>query len=633
MSSTDATTTEPGGRRLALLAVAALGVVYGDIGTSPLYAIRECFFGPYAVTLDRTNVLGVLSLIVWSLILIISVKYLIFILRADNRGEGGILALMALVTSGADRGHGRRRMLVILLGLFGAALLYGDGMITPAISVLSAVEGLEVATPVFTPYVIPITIAILIGLFLFQQRGTAGVGAIFGPIIGVWFTVLAILGVRGILHDPSVLWALSPTHAVTFFVHNGVHGIVVLAAVFLVVTGGEALYADLGHFGTKPIRIMWFSLVLPSLILNYFGQGALLLHTPEAAHNPFFRLAPEWATYPLIVLATIATVIASQAVISGAFSLSFQAVQLGYAPRIDVEHTSATEMGQIYVPPINWMLMLATIGLVLGFKSSSHLAAAYGIAVTTTMGITTILFYELARHHWHWSRWTVVPLCVAFFVMDLAFFGANALKILHGGWFPLVVAAGVFTVLTTWKRGRGILADRLRSGSLPVADFLASLKQGRAVTRVDGVAVYLTGSSDGTPSALLHNLKHNKVLHEQVVLLTVIIEERPRIPPGERTEVKDLGDGFSRVIARYGFMQEPDIPRLLRGLGQYPFARPVMETTYVLGRETLLATPRPGMAIWREKLFAFLSRNAQRATTYFHLPANRVIEIGVQVEL
>jgi KUP system potassium uptake protein len=613
------------------LSVAALGVVFGDIGTSPLYAIRECFYGEYGVPVTPANVLGVLSLIVWSLILVVSVKYLVFVIRADNRGEGGILALMALVvpSHAVTRGHPWR---LAILGLFGAALLYGDGMITPAISVLSAMEGLEVATPVFQPYVVPATIGILIALFLFQHRGTASVGAIFGPVTFVWFLVLAGLGGFGILTDPSVLRALNPIHAGIFFARNGLHGILVLAAVFLVVTGTEALYADMGHFGRRPIRLMWFAVVLPALLLNYFGQGALLLVDPKAASNPFYRLSPPGALYPLVVLATLAAVIASQAVISGAFSLTRQAVQLGYSPRIPVTHTSSEEEGQIYIAPVNWFLMIACCGLVIGFGASTHLAAAYGMAVTTTMLITTVLFYFLARERWHWSRLSAGALTTGFLTIDLAFFGANVIKIEHGGWFPLLVAAVVFSLMTTWKRGRQVLGRRLRDTGLPINLFLQDLAAGK-ITRVPGTAVFLTGDSEGTPHALLHNLKHNRVVHEQVILLTVDTADIPYVSARERLDVQQLGHGFWRIVAHYGFMQDPNVPSILSLINLVKFPIDEMQTTYFVGREKLIPAGRSGMARWREKLFAILAQNAEGATAFFRIPPNRVVELGTQIEL
>jgi KUP system potassium uptake protein len=616
---------------LLTLSLTALGVVYGDIGTSPLYAIRECFFGEYGIEATPANILGVLSLIFWSLLVVISIKYLVLILRADNRGEGGILALMALARpEGGSRQGGRWSL--IGLGLFGAALLYGDGMITPAISVLSAVEGLHVATPLFNPYVIPITIGILITLFIFQHRGTAGVGAVFGPVTLIWFAVLAVLGLRGIISDPRVLGAVNPVYGMEFFLHNGLRGFLVLGAVFLVVTGGEALYADMGHFGRRPIRLTWFGVVLPALLLNYFGQGALLLGSPEASHNPFYRLAPSWALYPLVVLATAAAVIASQAVISGAFSLTRQAIQLGYSPRLEIDHTSSEEIGQIYIPPVNWALMLASVGLVVGFRSSSNLAAAYGMAVTTTMVITTMLFYVVARDLWQWRPWSAGLVAGVLLLVDLSFFGANVIKIEHGGWFPLVVALAVFTLMTTWKRGREILAQRLRDSILAIDHFFTDVAA-HAPVRVPGTAVFMTSSAEGVPPALLHNLKHNKVLHERVILLTVITKEMPHVPISERLVVEPLGNGFFRMIANYGFMQDPNVMHLLRLAKSKGVDLNVMETTFFLGRETLIPTKRPGMAIWREGLFSFLSRNAQGATAFFGIPPNRVVELGTQIEL
>lgn len=631
MSSGTTTTGAPSGKYLFTLALTALGVVYGDIGTSVLYALRECFHGPHGVPVTPENVLGILSLIFWALIIVVSIKYLVFVMRADNRGEGGILALTSLVSpiQGTTTG---RAWLLILLGIFGTALLYGDGMITPAISVLSAVEGLSVATPYFDPYVIPITIVILIGLFSVQRSGTAKVGAVFGPVTMLWFAVLAALGLWHLAADPSVLWAVNPWYGAMFFVHNGWHGFLVLGSVFLVVTGGEALYADMGHFGRRPIRLAWFAVVLPALLINYFGQGAFLLANPEAAENPFYRMAPSWALYPLVGLATAATVIASQALISGAYSLTMQAIQLGYMPRMEIDHTSASEFGQIYMPGINWALMISCIGLVLGFGSSSSLAAAYGIAVTSTMVITTILFYEVARHRWHWPAWGVVPLVLFFLVIDAAFFGANVVKIPHGGWFPLVVAAGVFTLMTTWKRGRQILADRMRGGSLPLDLFLQSIANHPPI-RVPGTAVFMYGNANGTPPALLHSLKHYKTLHKTVVFLAVTTEEVSHVPGSDRVRAESLGEGFFRVVLRYGFMQDPSIPEALRQVDLPGLELKPEDTTYFLGRETLIPSKRPGMAIWREALFASMSRNARPATAFFKLPPNRVVELGAQIEL
>jgi KUP system potassium uptake protein len=622
----------PSGRYLALLSLSALGVVYGDIGTSPLYALRECFQGPHAVAATPENVLGVLSLIFWSLTLVISFKYLAVVLRADNRGEGGILALMALIQRGRAHRRAPPRWIVPTLGLFGAALLYGDGAITPAISVMSAVEGLQVATPLFEPYVVPLTVVLLVGLFLLQQRGTAGIGAVFGPVMVLWFLVLGGLGLAQLSAAPRVLAAVSPLHAVDFFARNAGRGFVVLGTVFLVVTGGEALYADMGHFGARPIRLAWFQLVLPALLLNYFGQGALLLRTPDAAIHPFYRLAPAWALYPLIFLATAATIIASQAVISGAFSLTRQAVQLGFSPRVRIEHTSSAEIGQIYVPAVNWALMLCTVGLVLGFRSSSNMAGAYGVAVTSTMVITTVLLYLLTREVWGWGRLRAGALAAFFLTFDLAFFGANALKIPQGGWVPLTLAGGALILMSTWKRGREILVQRLREKSVPFDLLLADLVA-EPPLRVPGTAVFLTGTPDGTPPALVHNLAHNKVLHQQVVLLTVVTEEVPHVPANERIHVEALQDGFFRVTARYGFMQDPDVLEVLAGCRAHGLVLQLAATTFFLGRETLTASDRPGMAVWREKLFAFMSQNALRATAFFRIPPDQVFEVGAQVEL
>jgi KUP system potassium uptake protein len=505
-------------------------------------------------------------------------------------------------------------------------------MITPAISVLSAVEGLEVITPALKPYVIPITIVILAALFLVQRHGTAGVGRIFGPVTLLWFVTLAALGIWHITREPSVLGAVLPTHAARFFLDNGWHGFLVLGSVFLVVTGGEALYADMGHFGRQPIRLAWFALVLPALLLNYFGQGALLIRDPAAVENPFYQMVPQWALIPVVVIATAATVIASQALISGAFSLTLQAVQLGYSPRVRIEHTSERERGQIYIPSVNWLLMIACIALVLGFRSSTNLAAAYGVAVTTTMTITTLLFYFVARERWGWGRYKAGAIAGGFLVIDLAFWGANLLKIPHGGWVPLAIGAVVFTLLTTWKRGRLVLSKRMRDRTLPLEQFVESLMR-HPPHRVSGTAVFMFGSSTGTPPALLHNLKHNQVLHERVVFLTIRTEEVPAVAPEARARVESLGHGLWQVVLRYGFMEDADIPAALQALEHDSLAFPPMSTTYFLGRETLIATKHPGMAVWRERLFAIMARNARPATAYFRLPPNRVVELGAQVEL
>jgi KUP system potassium uptake protein len=622
---------EARGHYLAILALGALGVVYGDIGTSPLYALKQCFYGPHGVAPTPENIHGVLSLIFWSLILVISVKYLVFVMRADNRGEGGILALMSLLrVSGRV---GRTRPLLVGLGLFGAALLYGDGVITPAISVLSAVEGLDVALPHIGHWVVPIAIIIIVLLFIFQRRGTHGVGAVFGPITLLWFITIALLGVHQIVRAPGVLTAILPVHGVSFFIRNGFTGFVVLGTVFLVVTGGEALYADMGHFGKRPIKLAWFAVVLPALLLNYFGQGALMLTDPESAReHVFFKLAAEWFTIPLVVLATMAAVIASQAVISGAFSLTRQAVQLGYTPRLHIEHTSAREIGQIYIPGINWALMIATISLVIWFKDSDSLGGAYGIAVTSTMVITTLLYFMVARENFGWKLSWAVAYLIFFSIIDLSFFGANALKIVGGGWFPLALAASVFTLMTTWKRGRAILSRRLRERSLPIDLFLSDVAR-RQQSRVPGTAVFMTGSSEGIPPALLHNLKHNKILHEQVILLTVATKEVPHIDSDERLDVKRLSEGFYRVVAYYGFMEDPSIPDIMNMIrGRGIMFRP-LDTTYFLGRDTLIVTGASGMARWRKRLFGVMSRNARSATSFFGIPYNQVVELGAQIEL
>ena len=619
------------GSQLVAITIAAIGVVYGDIGTSPLYAMRECFSGSYAVLPTRDNVLGILSLIFWSLIIVISIKYIIFVMRADNRGEGGILALMALVLHHFG-GTDRQRHRLIMMGLFGATLFYGDGVITPAISVLSAVEGLHLATPVLTPYVIPITVLILVGLFAVQSHGTARVGAFFGPVMLLWFAILALLGLINMMKAPQVLAAFDPEYAMRFFATNRGHGFLVLGAVFLVMTGGEALYADMGHFGKLPIRLAWFTLVLPAILLNYLGQGALLLSNPDAIANPFYLLAPSWALYPLVALATIATVIASQAVISGVFSMTRQAVQLGFCPHIEIRHTSASEIGQIYLPGANWGLLIGVLVLVLGFESSSNLAAAYGIAVTITMVITTLLVLVLARRAWGWNGFKLGLGIVFFLLVDLTFFSANALKIGHGGWIALLIGAVIFTLMVTWKDGRALLNQRLRENAMPLDLFLQSLTRGSTL-RVPGTAVFLTSTPDGVPNALLHNMKHNKVVHERLVLLTVVTEEIPRVEDRDRVTVHCLGSNTYRIIIRYGFTEDPDLPHALALCEPYGLSFEMMDTTFFLGRATLIPTDRAGMALWRERLFANMFRTATRPMDFFRIPYNRVVELGTQVEL
>jgi KUP system potassium uptake protein len=614
------------------LAVAALGVVYGDIGTSPLYALRESFYGPHAVPVTPENILGVLSLIFWSLIIVVTIKYHIVVIRADNKGEGGILALMALVQHGRLQRKLKPHHIIIILGLFGTALMYGDGIITPAISVLSAVEGLEVATPALANWVIPLTLVILVGLFMIQSRGTAGIGAVFGRVMVVWFVTLAALGLNQIVRNPDVIVAVLPQHAVRFFASDPVRGLIVLGAVFLAITGGEALYADLGHFGHRPIQYAWFTTALPSLLLNYFGQGALLLRSPELADNPFYHLAPDWALYPLIALATMATIIASQAVISGAFSLTRQAIQLGYCPRLQIEHTSSREMGQIYVPAVNWALMLGTCAVVLGFRTSSHMAGAYGVAVSSLMVITTLMFFIMSREVWGWSVQRAVFVAACFLPIDVLFLIANSLKIPQGGWMPLVVAAGIYALMVTWKTGRQILSKRLQEKSVPLKILMGDLAADPPL-RVPGTAVFMSGNPGGTPPALVHNLAHNKVLHEKVIFLTVVTEEVPHVPATERVTVKHLGKGFHEIIARYGFMEDPSIHDVIDQCRQRKLAIPLEGTTFFLGREELISTDRPGMARWRERLFAFMSRNALRATAFFQIPSTQVFEVGAQVEL
>ncbi|MBX5484385.1 MAG: potassium transporter Kup [Myxococcaceae bacterium] len=623
------------GRALIGLSIAALGIVFGDIGTSPLYALRECFSGRHGVAATPENVLGLLSLIVYSLLIVITGKYVAYVLRADNRGEGGILSLMSLAVMGIQKqsklGH-KTRLTVIFLGLFGASMQFADGLITPAISVLSAVEGLHVATDVFDAWVRWTAVAILIALFLMQRRGTGTVGRIFGPITLTWFLSLAALGVYGIVQHPAVLAAFNPVHAVRFFLNNDVTGYFVLGSVFLVLTGAEALYADMGHFGKKPIRLAWLFIVLPALVLNYFGQGAAVLADPANAEHPFYHLAPSWAVIPLVGLATVATVVASQALISGAFSLTQQAVQLGYSPRFAIVHTSAETIGQIYVPGINRFLLVGVIALVVGFGTSSGLAAVYGLSVNATMVITTLLSWVVARYRWGWPLPACTLLTLVLLAVDLAYFGANLGKFFDGGWFALAIAASLFTLMTTWKRGRTILADRLRGQTFPLDLFLSNLASSPPL-RVPGVAVFMTSNPEGTPPALMHNLKHNKVLHQRVVLLTISTAEVPHIREKERVEVEALEHGLYRVIARYGFMETPDVPELIALLRKKGLELRMMDTTFFLGRETLIPSKKPGMALWREALFSWMSRNAQPATNYFNLPPNRVVELGAQVEL
>lgn len=621
-------------RALLLLTLGALGVVYGDIGTSPLYALKECFSGHHAIPLTEGNVLGVLSLIVWSLIIIVSIKYAAIVLRADNRGEGGGLALMALVLPQRGAYTKDYRKYLEYLGLFGAALLYGDGMITPAISVLSAVEGLKVATDLFEPYIVGITVTILFGIFLIQYKGTAGVGKVFGPVILLWFSTLFILGIAGIFDNPSVLRAVNPWYGVSFFFNAGSVGLFVLGSVFLAVTGAEALYADMGHFGRTPIRIGWFGFVLWALLANYFGQGALLISgtDPEAVNNPFYHLAPTWLVLPLVALATAATVIASQALISGAFSLTRQAVQLGYLPRLQIIHTSEQQIGQIYIPIINTVLLISTVLLVVIFKSSTNLASAYGVAVSTAMIITTILTFFVAVDRWRWSIAVATSVFGSLLVIDLVFLFATLTKIFQGGWVPLAMGAIVFTLMATWRAGRMILADKLRALTPPFRQFLVDIKRDNSI-RVPGTAVFMTRNIERTPPALIHNVRHNKVIHKTVVLLMVVTEEVPYLADQERLQLENLGDGFYSVTLHFGFAESPDVPKYLEQIKQEGVELDMAQITYFLGRETVLPTDAPGMAIWREKLFALMSQNAQRATAFYQIPPEQVIEIGFQVEL
>ena len=617
----------PRGRYLLGLSLVAVGVVYGDIGTSPLYAIRECIRGEHGVGVSTPAVFGVLSLVFWTIVVVVTLKYHVYVLRADNKGEGGILALMALVHGQVK---GRARALVVALGLFGAALLYADGVLTPAISVLGAMEGLEVGHAAFAQYVVPLSVIILIVLFLFQRHGTAGIGAVFGPIMVVWFLVLAVLGVHGILLHPGVLAAVNPVYAIRFFVDHGTVGFLVLGAVFLVATGGEALYADLGHFHERAIQVDWFCLVAPCLLLNYFGQGALVLGNPAAADNPFYLLAPSWGHYPLLLLSTMAAIIASQAIISGAFSLTRQAVQLGYLPRMLIKHTSARQEGQIYVPQVNALLAVATVAVVVGFESSSNVASAYGVALTATMLITTLLAFVVTRRLWHWPLWLSLVVTGVFLTADTAFFGSMIVKLFSGGWFPLAVGALVFLVMTTWRRGRSLLAEKIEESLVPLDDFF-ELMQVEPTARVPGTAVFMTSNPRGTPPALLHNFLHNHVVHERVLLLTILVEEMAHVRDDERVRVEPLEHGFTRIVAHYGFMETADLVAL--------FARtdtpspPLEHTTFFLGNEIVLPEGHSRMYRWRMRLFAFLARNAVRPTTFFHIPTQRVMEIGSQVKM
>jgi len=617
---------------MSALAVAAIGVVFGDIGTSPLYALKEAFSPEHGIATTPDAILGVISLLFWAIMIVVSLKYVWFVMRADNNGEGGVLALMALSLRSCGRGS-RAAGILMMLGIFGACMFYGDAVITPAISVISAVEGLEIAAPHLTPYVIPITLIILIALFWIQRRGTEVVGKLFGPIMLVWFFVLALMGVLQIIAAPKIIAALNPYYAYHFMALHVLQAYAVLGSVFLVLTGAEALYADMGHFGAKPIRYAWYGLVMPALVINYFGQGALLLQHKDAITSPFFLLAPPWALLPLVVLSTVATVIASQAVISGAFSLTSQAIQLGYVPRMKISHTSARAIGQIYIPVVNWMLLLIIIFIVLGFKTSDNLAAAYGIAVTTTMVITTILASVVMLKVWNWRKRYVTLIIASFLVVDLAFFGANLLKVAAGGWLPLSIGALLFFLLMTWFKGRQIVKERTAADGIPLMPFLQGLLA-HPPHRVSGTAIYLTGSDVLVPVSLLHNLKHNKVLHERTIFLTFVTQDVPYIEDSSRIEIEDIGGGLSLVRATYGFNETPDVTDVLKLIErQHGMAFELMDTSFFLARETVVPTQLPGMSIWRERIFAWMHQNAAKPTDFFSIPANRVVELGTKIEI
>ncbi|WP_447979279.1 potassium transporter Kup [Candidatus Nitrospira bockiana] len=622
----------PADRHLPLLTLGALGVVYGDIGTSPLYALRECFHPTHGVPVSEANVLGVLSLIVWALVLVVTVKYILFVMRADNDGEGGILALMALAQHHRPTATVAALGGVGVLGLIGASFLYGDGIITPAISVLSAVEGLEISIPALQPYVVPITVLILAGLFLVQYRGTGRIGSIFGPVMLLWFGTMGVLGLLSVVRSPQVLQAGNPLHAVRFLIHHASQGFVVLSSIFLALTGAEALYADMGHFGRRPIQAGWFAIALPALLFQYFGQGALLLRDPATVSNPFYHLAASWMQYPLVALATVATIIASQAMLTGVFSLTLQAVQLGYFPPVDIRHTSERQIGQIYVPALNWFMAVGTISLVVAFGSSSRLASAYGIAVSGTMVITTLLMYAVARHVWKWRVFLAGAVVAGLAVVDLSFFGANAVKIPHGGWFPLVLGAFMFTLMTTWHRGRAIVMQHINT-QFPPFDRFVEQALATCPVRVPGWAVFMTTRSDATPPAFLQNVKHNKALHQHLIFLTILTERVPHVPCEKQLEVRPIKDSVYRILVRYGFMDRPNVPQALRDCSVEGLHVPLEDTTFFLSRLTFLATPKPGMALWREHLFVFLTRNSQRSSSYFQIHPDQVVEIGLVVEI
>jgi KUP system potassium uptake protein len=616
---------------IATLTFGALGVVFGDIGTSPLYALKECFNPSHGIPVTHDNVLGILSLIFWSITIVVSIKYLLFIMRADNNGEGGIMALLAL-TLRTEQRQSRRRLILVILGLFGAALFFGDGIITPAISVLSAIEGLQVATPGLSPYVVPLTVVVLISLFAIQRHGTGSMGKLFGPIMFVWFGTLAVLGIIQISQYPHVLEAANPLWALRFISEHQVLAFIALSAVVLTITGGEALYTDMGHFGRRPLRLAWFYMVFPALLLNYGGQGALLLSDPTAVANPFYRLVPSWGLYPLVILATLAAVIASQAVISGVFSITRQAVQLGYLPRFDIQHTSAREIGQIYIPAMNWALLAAVLVLVLAFRSSSNLAGAYGFSVTLTMICDLALAAVVAYTIWKWKPVLIVAIVAPLMIVDLAFFSTAALKIPQGGWVPLLIGVTLFTVMTTWKRGRQLLFQRLANETMPLGLFVNSIGGG-SVQTVPGTAVFMTGSHEYVPHAMLHNMKHNKILHERNVLLTLVTRDIPFVNEDERVVINQVSHNFYLITGYYGFKEQPDVPALLAECAQKGLEFDMMDTSFFLSRERIIASVAPGMALWREKLFVGMSRNAAAATDFFQIPTNRVVELGTQIEL
>jgi KUP system potassium uptake protein len=626
-----APSNDAGKKSLRVMVVGAIGIVFGDLGTSPLYTMSEAFGYEHGMPVTTFNVLGVLSLVLWTLLIVVALKYVTFIMRADNKGEGGIMAMMALAQR-ATRQYPRTRKLVVLAAVLGAALFFGDGVITPSITVLSAVEGLEVAAPALSHWVVWIAVIVLVAVFLVQKRGTGKVGLVFGPVMCIWFVALGLIGLYNIWQHPLVLRAISPSYGVNFFMHHGAGGFLVLGAVVLCVTGAEALYADMGHFGRKPIRLAWYGFVMPGLMLNYFGQGALLVHNPAAASNPFYLAVPEWGLYPMIALATAAAVIASQAVIAGSFSIMRQAVQLGFLPRMPIVHTSNEEVGQIYLPWVNRLLMVLVVLVVLGFGSSQALAGAYGIAVTGTMAIDTVLFVIVAWRMWKWHPLLVLAVLVFFLTIDLSFFGANTLKIQDGGWFPLVLGLAVFAILTTWRRGRELVLRQLKHSGLALAPFIANLAE-HPPTRVEGTAIFLVSDPDAVPHALLHNLKHNKVLHSCNVILNVETLETPYADPDERIELTDLGHDFQKLTLRFGFADDPDVPAALHQCARRGLDIKMMDTTFFLSRETIVAADRAGMALWRDKLFAFMARNALPATAFFSIPGNRLIELGAQVEI